>query len=121
MQMGQKMPHIYGHLLLVLTLLVLNVNVLVTNVNGPHAPPFVGEDYFCERGAIPLFTAFNPKNPLWDGPVCKDDGNECCSRIKHPYFIKHLSIPTTNNIDLRVCSSLSDLSYALEIIELYVK
>ena len=86
--------------------------------SGQDAPPFVGEDYFCERGTN---TISNPRNPLWDGAVCKDDGNDCCSRINHPYFIKHLLTPTTNNIDLRVCYSLSDLSHALEIIELYVK
>ena len=70
--------------------------------NGVASPPFVGEDYFCERGVTVSSTESNPRNPLWDGAVCEDgDGNDCCSRIKHPYFIKHLLTPTTNNIDLR--------------------
>ena len=81
--------------------------------NALASLPFVGEDYFCERGVTVSSTESNPRNQLWDGAAC-EDGNDCCSRIKHPYFIKHLLTPTTNNIDLRFLNSV----YA---IELYVK
>ena len=89
--------------------------------SGTDAPSFVGEDYFCEIGVTTRPTPqFNPRNSLWDDVGCEDD-DECCSRIKSPYFIKHLSDSTTQNIDLRVCNFFSDANTALEIIELYVQ
>ena len=108
--------------------------------NGPAPPDFVGEDYFCEAsstlalgtGDVPSNAnndVFFPGNLLWDGLGCATAGtssccaSDCCSRIDHPYFVKHLGVPTQDPIDLRVCLFQSSIieNIALERIELYVK
>ena len=98
---------------------------------GPDPPDFVGEDYFCESSIevddtsdifTQLSTTFYFRNVLWDGEGCGAE-SECCSRIKHPYFVKQLEASTKDDIDLRLC--LSDLpeeeNIAIELIELYVQ
>ena len=68
-----------------------------------------------------IYTFFS-RNHLWDGEGCIGDST-CCSRINHPYFIKHLEEPTTNDIDLRVCIQDDDATenILIEIVELYIK
>ena len=67
---------------------------------GSDPPDFVGEDYFCESAIevdhatvtfmfAQLSTTFNFRNVLWDGEGCSAE-SECCSRFKHPYFVKQL-------------------------------
>ena len=93
---------------------------------GLPSPSFVGEDYFCESGntAVPAasMATFFPGNLLWDGLGCIPSSTSC-SRIDHPYFVKHLGAATTDNIDLRTCAHVgSDLdNIGLELIEIYVK
>ena len=93
---------------------------------GGSPPSFVGEDYFCESGnteVLPTGMAtFFPGNLLWDGLGCIPFST-CCSRIGHPYFVKHLGTATTDNIDLRTCTTifLDFARTALELIEIYVK
>ena len=91
---------------------------------GPDSPDFVGEDYFCESvieeecqsNANEFDSTFNFRSVLWDGKGC---GDECCSRIKHPYFVKQLEASTTDDIDLRLCLT-HDTTIAIELIELYI-
>ena len=95
-------------------------------------PPFVGEDYFCESGYIypgyhdrELLYTFHSNDTLWDGRDCHSSST-CCSHHNPPYFTKTLSMPTTDDIELRMCiSTLSGFSQyvdiAVELIELYVK
>ena len=91
--------------------------------DGGAAPqPFVAEDYFCESANTvdpPATAIFYPGNLLWDGLGC----STCCSRIDHPYFVKHLGAATADNIDVRICNIDSGTRerVALELIELYVK
>ena len=95
-------------------------------------PPFVGEDYFCESGYIypgyydreSLFS-FHSNDTLWDGRDCHSSST-CCSHHNPPYFAKTLSMPTTDDIELRMCiNTLSQFNQyvdiAVELIELYVK
>ena len=92
-------------------------------------PPFVAEDYFCESGYVhPGYNAprvrysLHSTDPLWDGRDCHSS-SRCCSFHNPPYFTKTLSTPTTDDIELRLCS-INDLIYenvAVELIELYVK
>ena len=67
------------------------------------APSFVGNNYFCESG--------NPTNqwagylwysadPLWDGQGC--GRGECCNNP--PWFSVELPNPTTDDIEMRICS-----------------
>ena len=91
---------------------------------GISPPDFVGENYFCEApieeiGSTTLGT-FHPNNVLWDGENCGTQ-SECCTRLSHPYFVKQLETPTTDDIDLRVCSGDGDEDVALELVEIYIQ
>ena len=87
-------------------------------------PPFVGEDYFCESGyTYPGYQyTFHSNYTLWDGRDCHPNST-CCSRHNSPYFTKTLSMPTTDDIELRRCGGAASSieNVAIELIELYVK
>ena len=91
-------------------------------------PSFVGNDYFCESG---LHSPWNntlygstlfPNDPLWDGQNCTANSS-CCQFNNPPWFTKNLSNPTTDDIELRICTtwSASIVDVPLELIELYVQ
>ena len=88
-------------------------------------PAFVGNDYFCESG---LHTAwvrnqyrFYPDDPLWDGQNCVS--SSCCQLNNPPYFTKTLPAPTSDNIELRICSLTSGRNgdTPIDQVELYVQ
>ena len=93
------------------------------------SPPFVGNDYFCESGRNtpyvgPNWYVFHPDDPIWDGKNCTSDSS-CCEFSNPPWFTKELPNPTTDDIELRLCSRERDI-WALditpiELIELYVQ
>ena len=90
-----------------------------------RVPQFVGNDYFCESGFhFPWTFAFilYPNDPLWDGEDCTANSS-CCQFNNPPWFTKNLPNPTTDDIELRICTnaqpSLHDVP--LELIELYVQ
>ena len=57
------------------------------------SPPVeVGDNYFCDR-----------PDRVWTGKSCTDDF-PCCSFNNPPYFRVQLPSPTTDNIELRICS-----------------
>ena len=87
------------------------------------APPFVGNNYFCESG--------NPTNswmdnhlfstdPLWDGQQCE---GQCCSNGKSPpWFSVELPNPTADDIEVRLCvPQPSHDDVAIQLLELYVQ
>lgn len=87
-------------------------------------PPFVGSDYFCESG-VPMENCsqiYFGNDPLWDGMSC-NPLNTCCDFNTPPYFTKTLPSPTTDDLEVRLCSydegCVSDI--AVSFIELYVK
>ena len=86
-------------------------------------PPFVGEDYFCESGYVyPGYrnsTLENRLHSLWDGEDCHSISS-CCSLHNPPYFIKSLGQPTTDDLELRMCS-VHGGSTAVKLLEVYVK
>lgn len=94
----------------------------------PLTPPsFVGNDYFCESGRSTRYEypwyVFHPDDPIWDGKNCTSDST-CCEFSNPPWFTKELPTPTTDDLELRLCSR--DNIYArdltpLELIELYVQ
>ncbi len=89
-------------------------------------PPYVGEDYFCDTGAvedsfghIPVETDhLYTEHPLWDGSGC-GDGSKCCEFSNPPWFCKQLDETVTNDIELRLCAY-SSSPYISEI-SLYIK
>jgi len=93
--------------------------------NGTPVPTFVGDDYFCDSGENRLFVGqllFHPNDPLWDDENCPAG---CCKNQVPPYFTKVLPAPTTDNIELRICSShlnfYGEHVTPIDQVELYVK
>ena len=68
------------------------------------SPPFVGNDYYCESVATESNWSssyrFWPDNALWDG---QDHLNPCYGLNNPPWFNKTLPVPTTDDIELRMC------------------
>ncbi len=96
---------------------------------GPNAPPFIGNDYFCESGTASISKVYEgytffPDDPLWDGQGCPA-GNDCCSFSNPPWFTKQLDNPTTDDIEVRLCLYesiiISGEDVPVELIELYIK
>ena len=89
-------------------------------------PSFVGQNYFCESG----ITRWNGTNgifwrngdPLWDGQGCGPTTN-CCTFNSPPWFNVQLSLPTTNDIEVRICGDqpITNEDTPIQLIELYVK
>ena len=93
-------------------------------------PPWMGEDYFCDSGnESPTNYYINQllaDDPLWDGQGCGGNST-CCSFNNPPWFCKQLPQPTTDDIELRLCSSpdgnsAGDRSYTpLENVQIFVQ
>ena len=68
--------------------------------NDMAPPQFVGEDYFCDAGNEEFMTGETglQTDPLWDGTDCL-----CCDNP--PWFYKQLPQPTTDDIEMRVCTA----------------
>ena len=98
------------------------------NQNDGVIPSFVGNDYFCETGlhfpwdSTLYGSTLFPNDPLWDGQNCTASSS-CCQFNNPPWFTKNLPNPTTDDIELRICTtwSASIEDTPLELIELYVQ
>ena len=92
------------------------------SAGAPSPPPFVGNDYFCESGLNSAWDGqfiFRPADPLWDGQNCV---SSCCQFNNPPYFTKTLPAPTSDNIELRICSHTIELGdIPIDQVELYVQ
>ena len=87
-------------------------------------PPFVGNDYYCESGSYSSYSyILYADDPLWDGQNCNGPESTCCTNPNMPFFVKSLNETTTEDIELRVCSSggTRNEEIPLYIIEVYVK
>ena len=92
--------------------------------NYVGVPTFVGDDFFCEsglhspwRGQAILYL----DDVLWDGQNCTSNST-CCQLNNPPWFTKNLTSTTTDNIELRICTSFLPErdDVPLELIDLYV-
>jgi len=93
-------------------------------------PPYVGQDYFCETGNDHNINSVNRwfiNDPLWDGQDCegffRGRSSACeCNFNRPPWFCKLLPQATTDDIEVRICSSqeTNDEDIPLELIELYI-
>ena len=93
--------------------------------NTQHAtiPSFVGQDYFCDTGSENNYQSiFYGDDPLWDGEGC-GEFNTCCSWNTPPWFMKQLSSPTSDDIEMRLCAdeNRSDEDITVESLEIYVQ
>ena len=70
---------------------------------GSAAPPFVGEDYFCESGSSGRFAngVWYLDDPLRDSQGCVS-GSTCCNR-GGPWFTTTLSEEVSDEIEVRLC------------------
>ena len=90
---------------------------------GANAPPFVGDNYYCESGYTG--TNRNPPtvlytgDPLWDGAECEIEGS-CCSTA--PWFAVNLVNPTSDDIEVRICASVpvQNEDTPIHLLELYI-
>jgi hypothetical protein len=85
-----------------------NVCPCTTNTNWPHQlPSFIGNNYFCDTGNPgpgESATAVYSDDPLWDGEGCGPT-NTCCLFNTPPWFCTALPQPTTDDLELRICSN----------------
>ena len=95
----------------------------------PTLPSFIGNDYFCDTAfetiSWPSDPSIQVSDPLWDGEGCGPT-NTCCydseREVNPPWFVKTLSSPTSDDIEMRLCSDNgSDHDTPIEIVELYVQ
>ena len=89
----------------------------------PAVPPFVGQDYFCDTGSEnQVQYIFYPNDPLWDGAGC-GEFSTCCSFNSPPWFLKELSPPTSDDIEMRLCASesRSNEDITFETLEIYIQ
>ena len=92
---------------------------------GNVAPASVGNEYFCESDLNTAWSPgfiFYPDDVLWDSQGCTSTST-CCQFNNSPWFTKNLSSATTDDIELRICTSY-DPGYddvPIELIELHVK
>ena len=86
-------------------------------------PSFVGDNYYCESGNPAdtfILDMLYPDDPLWDGEQCE---GECCSNGKSPpWFSVELSNPTTDDIEVRICSFAEPGDNTpVQLLELYIQ
>ena len=93
------------------------------NSPPPAVPDFVGHDYFCDTGSENQSqNIFYEADPLWDGAGC-GPYNTCCSWNSPPWFLKNISPPTSDDIEMRMCTdqAQSDEDINFESLEIYVQ
>ena len=91
----------------------------------PQTPPqYVGNNYFCESGN-PTNTIWRANlytdDPLWDGQQC--EGQCCTNSTSPPWFSVELPVPTSDNIEVRICATTSR-NYEdtpIKLLELYIQ
>ena len=93
--------------------------------NYNSVPAFIGDDFFCESGLNSAWSdqlILFPDDVLWDGQNCTSNST-CCQLNNPPWFTKNLTNATTDDIELRICTSSSPLyeDVPLELIEFYVQ
>ena len=105
---------------------IFNLNRCPCSQTDPYTgivPPFIGNDYFCDSGSRYSFdTQWYTEDPLWDGEGC-GRSSTCCEFNNPPWFCKDLPQPTTDDIELRLCSdqNIDNEDGALELINIYVQ
>ena len=89
---------------------------------GRDAPPFVGENFFCESGNTGPWERFQwyLDDPLWDSQGCVS-GSTCCDR-GGPWFTTTLSQEVREDIEVRMCSvfSLPYENIGVDELEIYI-
>ena len=87
---------------------------------GPAAPPFVGENIFCESGNTGPSESLQwyLDDPLWDSQGCA--ANSTCCDCGGPWFTTTLSQEVRDDIEVRMCSRLTVLNENIGVDELEI-
>ena len=93
------------------------------NGSTHQVPPYVGSDYYCESGNNAGCPNVVFPDVLWDGQQCDGLEAPCCTHPNMPWFIKTLNKTTTDNIELRACTTNNGCNgtVPLFLIELYIR
>ena len=88
-------------------------------------PSFIGNDYFCDtgnRGPGYNNTVFYLNDPLWDGEGCGSTSS-CCEFNSPPWFCKSLPRPTTDDLEIRLCSydTITSVNKIITSIDIYIR
>ena len=95
--------------------------------NPSQAATGIGNHYYCESGYSgsrnSLSQILYTSDPLWDGEDCNGNETPCCSspQFTPPWFHRVLDMPTSDDIDMRICFDSSDEDSPLELYEIYIK
>ena len=103
-------------------------NCPCSNTNATWAyevPSFISNDYFCDtgnRGPGYSRTVFYLNDPLWDGEGCGSTSS-CCEFNSPPWFCKSLPQPTTDDLEIRLCSygTFSYVNKIITSIDIYIR
>ena len=98
-----------------------------TNFNWQRhtIPSFINNDYFCDTGnagpGVNVGTYYTD-NAIWDGEGCGPT-NACCEFNNPPWFCKTLPQPTSDDIELRICSdqSTSNEDTIISLVDIHVQ
>ena len=92
-------------------------------VSPQSTPPYVGNDYFCETGNDDNVHGFIARwyinDTLWDGQDCRGISACECTFNSSPRFCKQLPQATTDDIEVRLCTS-QETDIPLENLEIYI-
>ena len=99
---------------------------LAASHHGPYCgcqrptelPAYVGQDFFCDGEGTNTYVL---EDRLWDGHSCLPESQQCCDRAN--WFCKELPVPTTDDIEFRVCAdeARTNEDVYIEHIEMYVQ
>ena len=97
----------------------ISLNIAFTR---PPIPPFVGQDYFCDTGDYVTTNTYGfcAGDPLWDGQGCSLSST-CCTFNNPPWFCKQLPQSTRDDIELRLCRTVSFEDSPFGLVEIYVQ
>ena len=96
---------------------------VVGSTTGSRISSFVAQNYFCESGITQWnsrYIFYPDGDPLWDGQGCGPTSS-CCTFNSPPWFNVQLPSPTTDNMEVRICSTVSGEDTPIQLMELYVK
>ena len=79
------------------------------NDSIPSPPSFVGDNYFCDGDYNEM---------LWDGQECT---TACCTFNSPPWFSVTLPAPSSDAIEVRICSNGSNEATNLSLLQLFVQ